>query len=128
MIRPEQVRAHAIAKAVEAYQDSNAMDVICTVTDVIDAYERALWQPVSEKEPPLGRVLVGIPTKRMSTDAYEISAAHFAQDLSGEEQPPFRGWYRPVLLDDGRVSYFSEVHGKPAWWRPEPPQPGEVKK
>jgi desulfoferrodoxin (superoxide reductase-like protein) len=26
----------------------------------------------------------------------EIIRAHWAQDMSGEEQPPYRGWYREM--------------------------------
>jgi hypothetical protein len=36
----------------------------------------------------------------------EIIQVHFASDLSGEEQPPFEGWFK----DAG--SYFSEVDVK----------------
>lgn len=45
--------------------------------------------------------------------------AHFAQDLSGEEQPPFKGWFR----------YVSETScaqiDDPIAWRPIVPNQGE---
>lgn len=46
--------------------------------------------------------------------------AHFACDLSGEEQPPFRGWFEEVGQGHGR--FMSEVF--PVGWRPlEAPRP-----
>lgn len=42
----------------------------------------------------------------------EIKVAHFAQDLSGEEQPPFSGWFFQV----GPHSYHG-VWPEPYRWR-----------
>lgn len=41
-----------------------------------------------------------------------VVKAHFAEDLSGEEQPSFSGWF----VDCG--SYFGAVYPKPKRWRP----------
>lgn len=38
--------------------------------------------------------------------------AHWAQDLSGEDMPPFRGWFRTD--DDGGFSQIDE----PVGWKP----------
>lgn len=46
--------------------------------------------------------------------------AHWASDLSGEDQPPFEGWFRPVKDSDGRTSYYAYI-GEPVAWRPCPP-------
>jgi hypothetical protein len=43
------------------------------------------------------------------SDGREV-VCHFAQDLSGEEQPPFRGWFVP----NGRGTGYSEVETKGA--------------
>lgn len=40
--------------------------------------------------------------------------AHFACDLSGEEQPPFRGWFKRV--GEGHNAWNMEV--LPVAWRP----------
>lgn len=40
--------------------------------------------------------------------------AHFAEDVSGEEQPPFSGWFKRVDKIDGFVGLGSE----PIMWRP----------
>lgn len=40
--------------------------------------------------------------------------AHYAENLSGEEQPAFRGWFTQV--GTGRGAYFREI--KPSRWRP----------
>lgn len=40
---------------------------------------------------------------------------HFAQDLSGSDQPAFSGWFKQV--GDGAGSYFASVY--PVRWRPE---------
>ncbi|MGQ0621337.1 MAG: hypothetical protein ACT4QA_15670 [Panacagrimonas sp.] len=50
-------------------------------------------------------------------DGTEHARAHWACDMSGEEQPPYRGWFVPVLRHDGRVSFFSGID-EPAQWRP----------
>lgn len=148
MIRPEDVRQRALDAAGQAILadlsdrrgikqalqeiDPDVLEELrsTVAAKAIDAYERAMWQPVQRDNPPLGNVLVGIPNAEpgFRGRAYHLGAAHWAQDLSGEEQPPFKGWYRPVLDDKGKTLMFSEIHGKPAWWRPEPPQPGEVLK
>lgn len=39
-----------------------------------------------------------------------IIRAHWAQDMSGEEQPPFRGWFRKV------GSFMAEI-GEPILWK-----------
>lgn len=44
--------------------------------------------------------------------------AHWAQDMSGEEQPPFRGWFRANLGDGGQVYGFIEVPQGWIAWRP----------
>jgi hypothetical protein len=41
--------------------------------------------------------------------------AHYAEDLSGEDQPPFRGWFEEMGSHG-----FSEVSGDPIGWKPEP--------
>lgn len=40
-------------------------------------------------------------------------AAHYAQDLSGEEQPPFQGWFRWVGYRGGG---YAEAPSDPAGW------------
>lgn len=43
---------------------------------------------------------------------YGHTVGHWAQDLSGEEQPPFRGWFHKL-----GNSYF-EVSPAPTHWEP----------
>lgn len=45
-----------------------------------------------------------------------VKDAHWAQDLSGEEQPPFIGWFIP----DGTGRGYREVRGEPRAWAPMP--------
>lgn len=47
----------------------------------------------------------------------EIKRVHFAQDLSGEEQPAYSGWFYAVKDKDGKTLYFAGFH-KPKRWRP----------
>ena len=42
---------------------------------------------------------------------HQILRAHFAQDLSGSDQPPFSGWFI-----EGGDRWFVQVH--PIRWRP----------
>lgn len=48
-------------------------------------------------------------------DGAVIERAHWASDLSGEEQPPFQGWFRPVTGSDGRVLYYAGI-AEPIGW------------
>jgi hypothetical protein len=66
------------------------------------------------------RVLGWIPMEQAPKDATwvevqtvdgDVVKAHWASDTSGEEQPPFEGWF----MDNGG-SHFTEV--KPVHWRP----------
>ncbi len=47
------------------------------------------------------------------TEGQEYIRAHWAEDLSGSDQPPFRGWYYD------RGGFFDQVRGKPVAWAPE---------
>lgn len=47
-----------------------------------------------------------------------IVIAHWARDMSGEEQPPFEGWFRHNLGDGGRSYGFCEVPKGWVAWRP----------
>ena len=47
---------------------------------------RSKWLPTDEA--PKGR------TVRVKLKSGQVLEAHFAQDLSGEEQPPFQGWFK----------------------------------
>lgn len=47
-----------------------------------------------------------------------IIVAHWACDLSGEEQPPFKGWFRATVGDGGRTYGFTEVPKGWVAWRP----------
>lgn len=44
---------------------------------------------------------------------HQIEIVHWASDLSGEEQPPFEGWFKKM------DSYYSQVPN-PIAWRPLP--------
>lgn len=43
--------------------------------------------------------------------------AHWACDLSGEDQPAFRGWFRAVNDSLGRFSHYGQIL-TPKAWRP----------
>lgn len=43
--------------------------------------------------------------------------AHWAQDLSGEEQPPFRGWFVASRDRSGKVYGYSQI-SEPVGWKP----------
>jgi hypothetical protein len=51
-------------------------------------------------------------------NAYGEHVAHYACDLSGEDQPPFKGWFAEVRDESGKVTRFEEVSPKPTHWRP----------
>lgn len=43
--------------------------------------------------------------------------AHWASDLSGEDQPPFEGWFIPVKDSQGKTAYYCGIP-KPKAWMP----------
>jgi hypothetical protein len=48
---------------------------------------------------------------------------HYAQDMSGEVQPPFEGWFERVDVSGG-PGYFRQV--RPASWKPITPETADV--
>jgi hypothetical protein len=58
----------------------------------------------------------GIEVETKPFDSDKITIAHYARDLSGEEQPPFEGWFVAVICD-GKVSFYREID-RPELWRP----------
>jgi hypothetical protein len=63
---------------------------------------KVTWQPM-ENAPKKGEVEVKL-------ESGEVVIAHFAQDLSGGEQPPFSGWFT------GEGGFYAGVN--PLAWRP----------
>jgi len=54
-----------------------------------------------------------------TADGHILEPAHFAQDLSGDEQPAFSGWFVP----NGPHAYV-QVH--PVEWQPLTANPSET--
>lgn len=69
------------------------------------------WRPMSSAPSNAAEIRV-----RMA-DGSVIERAHWACDTSGEAQPPFRGLFKPVTGDDGRVLYYADI-GEPVAWMP----------
>lgn len=72
------------------------------------------WQPIktAPKDATEMRVLM--------RDGTVYERAHWASDLSGEDQPPFQGWFIPSQNASG----FREIE-EPTHWRPLPAPPSE---
>lgn len=51
-------------------------------------------------------------------DGSIVRNCHWAQDLSGEDQPPFRGWFTPVYRDNGSLMFNRQVDGPIKAWAP----------
>lgn len=64
------------------------------------------WRPISTA--PLDATLIRV---RLTND--KEFTAHFAEDLSGEEQPAFSGWF----VSGGYKGGFKEVEAPPREWR-----------
>lgn len=45
---------------------------------------------------------------------------HWACDLSGEDQPPFKGWFVPVTDHEGKVIRYNQI-ATPRAWKPVKP-------
>ena len=68
------------------------------------------WQSIETAPKNASNVILRVPCKRLHPDHREV-IAHWASDLSGEEQPPYKGWF----YDDGHG--FSAVTPEPTHWR-----------
>lgn len=67
------------------------------------------WQPM-DTAPTTGPIV----WVRVKCRDGRVTTAHFAEDLSGDEQPPFRGWFESVGKGFGH--FFSHV--SPVGWTP----------
>ena len=65
------------------------------------------WYPIETA--PLDCTYVELELKDGS-----VVVGHWAQDLSGEYQPPFSGWFVEVP----GCKYFKQVYPRPVAWRP----------
>ncbi|ACK82503.1 hypothetical protein [Methylorubrum extorquens] len=76
------------------------------------------WQDIStaEKKSRPSIIVETEVTAHGRTDKVEF-IAHWAEDLSGEEQPPFRGWFYATGYG------FAQLPGVPKRWRPLPASP-----
>jgi len=70
------------------------------------------WQPIATAPRNASWMLVRLPNG-------DVRRAHWAEDLSGSEQPAFRGWF----VATSSVSYGDIPD--PTHWMPEPPPPVE---
>ncbi len=68
------------------------------------------WQPIMSA--PKNATEIEVKMK----DGEIYPKAHWASDLSGEEHPPFQGWFVPTIIDNEVVGY-SEI-AQPIEWRP----------
>ena len=50
--------------------------------------------------------------------------AHYACDLTGEDQPSFHGWFVSVYKNDGSFLFYREI-SEPVFWRPKALAGGE---
>jgi hypothetical protein len=49
-----------------------------------------------------------------------VERAHWASDLTGEEQPAFQGWFEPIKDSNGAFLHYAEV--QPVFWMPVTPE------
>jgi hypothetical protein len=68
------------------------------------------WQPMESAPQDATNVYVRLADGRECV-------AHFACDLSGEEQPGFEGWFVAVRDRFLRVLYYRHI-GEPVAWHP----------
>lgn len=70
--------------------------------------EEDMWQPMNLAPQDRTKIYVLLKDGK-------VEIAHWACDMSGEEQAPFKGWFVPVYNSDGGVSFNREV--EPIGWR-----------
>lgn len=69
-----------------------------------------MWQPIETAPRNASEI-------KLKSGEREL-VGHFAQNLSGEEQPSFSGFFEAVQDAAGKTLYFSEIHPAPTHWRP----------
>ena len=75
------------------------------------------WQPAATAPQTATWVQLGYPPQGYRHDP-PIVIAHWASDMSGEEQPGYEGWFRDNLGHGGKSSGFVEVPTGWVAWRP----------
>jgi len=75
------------------------------------------WQPAATAPQTATWVQLGYPPQGYRKDP-PIVIAHWASDMSGEEQPGYEGWFRDNLGHGGKSSGFVEVPTGWVAWRP----------
>lgn len=68
------------------------------------------WQPISSAPRNATNVQLRVPTNRGR--GFHVVIGHYAQDLSGSEQPPFKGWFRETGWG------FVGIEPEPTHWAP----------
>lgn len=74
------------------------------------------WQPRATAPEDATWIQLGYPPHGFNRPA--IITAHWACDLSGEEQPPFRGWFAANVGPGGKVHGYHQVADGWVAWRP----------
>jgi hypothetical protein len=72
--------------------------------------EERQWRPIKTAPHKATEVLLRIPAT--GWPGYFAVIGHWAEDLSGSEQPPFRGWFRNTGFG------FAEISPEPTHWSP----------
>jgi len=68
------------------------------------------WQPITTAP----QTTVDVRVKNANGEF----VAFYACDLSGEEQPPFKGWFIENRDGNGKMLGYTEVHPRPTHWKP----------
>jgi hypothetical protein len=68
------------------------------------------WKPISTAQKKAVNVILKVPKDGYL--GYREVIGHWAEDVPGEEQPPFRGWFYDTGYD------FTQIKPEPTHWRP----------
>lgn len=111
--------SHALDMLLEAKPIQHRPEIpegwsLCSVCGSIRASDYHVelpdgWEPIATA--PRNATWIQV----LMTDGTE-QRAHWAQDLSGEEQPAFRGWF----VKAGSVDPYMRQIGEPIGWKPLP--------
>lgn len=72
------------------------------------------WQPIETAPHTATEVILEVPRNGQGWPTHMKVVGHWAEDLSGSEQPPFRGWFQ----DTGYG--YREIKPDPVRWAPLP--------
>lgn len=99
-----EAQRHAAPMASVPAGETSGLDGVAAIPS------EPVWLPIDTAPKNAKEVILRVPCKGWP-DHYAI-IAHYAEDLSGSDQPPFKGWFRNTGYG------YAELSASPTGWMP----------